>query len=59
MFTAMRGSYNFMDIPLPSDIATLYGNSTLKPGDILFFRFTKHRYGTINAAGNGVDLATA
>jgi hypothetical protein len=59
MFTAMRGSYNFLDIALPSDIATLTGNSTLLPGDVLCYRFTKHRYGTVNAAGNGVDLATA
>ena len=59
MFTAMRGSYNFMNIALPSEIATLISATTLKAGDILFFRFTKHQYGTINAAGDGVDLATA
>lgn len=59
MFTAMKGYYNFADYANADTLATAIGNSTLKAGDRIFFRFTKHLYGTVNAAGNGIDLATA
>lgn len=59
MFTCMRGYYNFLDVANTTVLATDIGNSTLLPGDRIFWRFTKHLYGTVNAAGNGINLATA
>lgn len=59
MFTAMRGYYNFLTIADFATLTTDLGNATLLPGDLLFWRFTTHLYGTVNAAGNGVVLATA
>jgi hypothetical protein len=59
MFTAQRSFYNFMTLANTDDLATNIGNATLKPGDVILWRFTTHAYGTVNAAGNGVDLATA
>jgi hypothetical protein len=58
MFTAMRYYYNFATIATEDALASGIG-STYLPGDRIFFRFTKHLYGTVNAAGNGIDLATA
>lgn len=59
MFTAMRGYYNFLDIANFVDLASDISGATLLAGDKIFFRFTKHLYGVVNAAGNGVVLATA
>ena len=59
MFTAMRSYYNFLDLANTDVLTTDIGNSTLLPGDRIFWRFTKHLYATVNAAGNGIVLATA
>jgi len=59
MFSIMRASYFFLDVDTQATLATDIGNSTCLPGDRIFWRFTKHLYGTVNAAGNGVTLATA
>lgn len=59
MFTAMKGFYNFADYANSTDLATAVSDTTLKAGDRIFFRFTKHLYGTVNAAGNAIVLATA
>lgn len=59
MFTAMKGSYNFADYANSTDLASAISGATLVAGDRVFFRFTKHLYGTVNAAGNAIVLATA
>lgn len=59
MFTAMKGYYNYADYANTDDLATAIGDSTLVAGDRIFFRFTKHLYGTVNAAGDAIVLATA
>ena len=59
MFSIMRGYYFFLDEANTTTLATDIGNSTLLPGDRIFWRFTKHMYGTVNAAGTGITLATA
>lgn len=59
MFVARRGYYNFLDLADTAILATDIGNATLLPGDRIFWRFTQHLYGTVNAAGNAVTLATA
>lgn len=59
MFTAMKGFYNFADYANTTDLASAISATTLVAGDRIFFRFTKHLYGTVNAAGNAIVLATA
>ncbi len=59
MFTIMRGSYNFLDEATAATLATDIGNATILAGDKIYWRFTKHLYGVVNAAGNAVVLATA
>lgn len=59
MFTIMRGYYNFLDEANSTTLATDIGNGTIKAGDRIFWRFTTHLYGTVNAAGNAIVLATA
>lgn len=59
MFEAQRSFYKVKAIANTNDLATYIGNATLLPGDKIFWMFTTHLYGTVNAAGNGVDLATS
>lgn len=59
MFTIMRGYYNFLDEANSTTLATDISNATILAGDKIYWRFTKHLYGVINAAGTGIVLATA
>jgi hypothetical protein len=59
MFQSQRSFYNNVVVPDFASLTTMLGNATLLPGDILLWRFTTHAYGTVNAAGNGIVLATA
>lgn len=59
MFTVMRGHHNILDYANHVTLADAISATTVKAGDVVFWRFTKYRYGVINAAGNAVVLATA
>jgi hypothetical protein len=59
MFSIMRGYYFFLTEANTTTLQNDITGATILPGDRIFWRFTKHLYGTCNAAGTGIDLATA
>lgn len=59
MFTAQRNYLNFLTIANPTDLSSRISDHTLVAGDVILFRFSTHVYGKVNAAGTGIDLATA
>lgn len=57
MLTIRRGFYNKGVLSGTDVIAAALG-STLIAGDVLLYNLTQQIYGTVNAAGNAVILAT-